>query len=236
MGSLRLIGFGPDGWGGQLVDATLMTIAVSSTAFVLGIGIGAVFAWAKLSGRRIPRAVAATYTTILRGVPELLVIYLFYFGGSEILTRIANWMEQGGFVGINAFATGALAVAIVSGAYQTEVIRGAVAVIPRGQAEAARSLGLRGWQVGCLVLAPQVLRAALPGMGNIWQSVLKESALISVTGLVELLHEVDIAGGSTKQPFLFCLTGAVIYLVITSGSGLAFRLAEQRSRRGGMAA
>ena len=116
------------------------------------------------------------------------------------------------------------------------MIRGAIATVSRGQAEAGRSLGLNRWQVTRHVMAPQVLRAALPGMGNVWQVVVKESALISVTGLVELLRETNVAAGSTRQPFLFYLAGAALYLVITSASGQVFRAAERRSRRGWAAA
>ena len=205
---------------------------LSLTAFAIGIGFGAIGAWAKLSRNRVARALATAYTTVLRGVPDLLIIYLFYFGGSQVLTRVGHLMGQDGFIGLNGFTAGALAVAVVSGAYQTEVIRGAVQAIARGQGEAARALGLRPAQAARLVLAPQVLRAALPGMGNVWQQVVKESALVSVTGTVELLRQVNIAAGSTRQAFLFFAVGAAIYLVITTASGVAFRAAENRSRRG----
>ena len=234
--SLALIGFGPAGWGAQLAWAALTTVLLSLTAFATGIGIGAVGAWAKLSRNRVARGLAAGYTTVLRGVPDLLIIYLFYFGGSQVLTRVGRWMGQDGFIGLNGFAAGALAVAVVSGAYQTEVIRGAVQAVARGQGEAARALGLRPAQSARLVLAPQVLRAALPGMGNVWQQVVKESALVSVTGTVELLRQVNIAAGSTRQAFLFFTVGAAIYLVITTASGVVFRAAENRSRRGWVAA
>ncbi len=230
--SLHLIGFGPDGWGAQLLWAAAMTVAVSATAFLLGIVIGSLGAWAKLSGGRVAGWVATAYTTVLRGVPDLLVIYLFYFGGSQVLTSVGRWMGHDGFVGLNGFTAGALSVAVVSGAYQTEVIRGAVGAVSRGQAEAGRSLGLNRWRVMRHVMAPQVLRAALPGMGNVWQVVVKESALISVTGLVELLRQVSVAAGSTREPFLFYVTGAALYLVITSVSGVLFQAAERRSRRG----
>ena len=231
-----LIGFGPAGWAPLLLWAALTTVAVSATAFAGGVAVGALCAWAKLSGSRAARGAAMAYTTVLRGVPDLLIIYLFYFGGSELLTAVGHWMGQGGFIGLNGFTAGALSVAVVSGAYQTEVIRGAVASVPPGQLEAARALGLERVQAARLVLAPQVLRAALPGMGNVWQVVVKESALVSVTGLVELLRQVNIAAGSTRQPFLFYMTGAALYLLITTASGILFRIAEGRARRGWAAA
>ena len=232
----ELLGFGPAGWAPLLLWAALTTVAVSVVAFAGGIGIGALCAWAKLSRSRAARGAAVAYTTVLRGVPDLLVIYLFYFGGSQVLTTAGRWMGQDGFIGLNGFAAGAMAVSVVSGAYQTEVIRGAVRAVPAGQGEAARALGLGRARAAWLVLAPQVLRAALPGMGNVWQVVVKESALVSVTGLVELLRQTNIAAGSTRQPFLFYMAGAAIYLFITTLSGLLFRAAETRARRGWSAA
>ena len=228
----ELIGFGPAGWGPLLLWAALVTVAVSATAFVGGVAIGAACAAAKLSGSRPARAAAAAYTTVLRGVPDLLIIYLFYFGGSQLLTTVGRWMGRDGFIGLNGFTAGALAVSVVSGAYQTEVIRGAVRAVPRGQMEAALALGLSRARAAWLVLSPQVLRAALPGLGNVWQVVIKESALVSVTGLVELLRQANIGAGSTRQPFLFFLAAAGLYLVITSISGAMFRVAETRSARG----
>ena len=238
MATLRweLLGFGPTGWAPLLLWAALMTVAVSAVAFAAGVAIGALCAWAKLSRSRTARGLAVAYTTVLRGVPDLLVIYLFYFGGSQVLTAVGRWMGHDGFIGLNGFAAGAAAVAIVSGAYQTEVIRGAVRAVPPGQSEAARALGLSRLRAAWLVLAPQVLRAALPGMGNVWQVVVKESALVSVTGLVELLRQANVAAGSTRQPFVFYLAAAAIYLFITSVSGLVFRAAENRARRGWAAA
>ncbi len=232
LSALPLLGFGPGGWGGPLLRAAGTTVLVSVTAFLLGLLLGALGAWAKLSRSRIAAGLATAYTTVLRGVPDLLVIYLFYFGGSQVLTGIGRLFGGEGFVGLSGFAAGALAVAVVSGAYQTEVLRAAILAIPRGQSEAGRALGLRPGLVVRLVLAPQVLRVALPGLGNVWQMVVKESALVSVTGLVELMRQVGIAAGSTRRPFEFYLTGAAIYLALTTVSGLAFAWMERRSERG----
>ena len=205
---------------------------MASTAFLGGACLGAITAWAKLSGPAWLRGVATAYTTVLRGVPDLLVIYLFYFGGSSVLTSLGRMMGQEGFIGLPGFAAGAAAVAFVSGAYQAEVFRGAVGAVPPGQAEAGRALGLSRAAIAWRVLVPQILRAALPGMGNVWQIVVKESALVSVTGLVELLRQVNVAAGSTRQPFLFYMAGAALYLVITTVSGALFRRAELRVARG----
>ena len=231
-GTLALFGFGAQGWGRPLMVAALMTISVSATAFVLGLLFGVLGAWAKLSGSATAHGAASAYTTVLRGLPDLLVVYLFYFGGSAGLTAIGHLFGAQGFLGLPGFAVGAIAIGIVSGAYQTEVLRGAYGAIPRGELEAARAVGMGRGLLLRRIIAPQALRTALPGMGNVWQSVLKESALISVTGLVEIMRQVEVGAQVTRRPFDFYVTGAVLYLVLTTLSGVLFRGAELRVMRG----
>lgn len=211
--------------------ATLMTISVSGAAFVTGIGFGVFGAWAKLAGGPVLRGLADAYTTVLRGIPDLLVIYLFYFGGSSLLTSIGTLMGHDGFLGLNGFLVGMLAVGVVSGAYQTEVMRAAYLAIPRGEIEAARAVGMGRLLMLRRIVAPRGLRIALPGLGNVWQQVLKESALISVTGMVELLRQIHIAAGSTRLPFDFYATGAALFLLLTTITSLLFRGAELRTQR-----
>jgi len=232
MGSFYLVGFGPGGWGGEIIEATLMTVAVSICAFLFGMVFGTFGAWAKLSRSLVARWLGDVYTTVFRGIPDLLVIYLLYFGGSAALTAVGRALGSQGFIGVNAFLTGALAVGIVSGAYQTEVFRGAFLAIARGEIEAAKSVGMRPLLMFRRIVAPQVVRFALPGMGNVWQLVLKESALISVTGLVELLRQSQVAAGSTKQPFPFYITAMAMYLLLTTVSSWLFRRGEMRAMRG----
>lgn len=229
---LELMGFGPLGWGRPMLIAAAMTVAVASSGFVLGAVIGAGVAWAKLRRNLLIRGLADGYTTILRGVPDLLVIYLFYFGGSVALTAIGRWFGAEGFVGLPAFATGAAALGVVSGAYQAEVFRGAYLSLNRGELEAARAVGMPSFLMFRRVIAPQVMRLAIPGLGNVWQLVLKESALISVIGLIELLRQSQIGAGSTRQPFQFFLTAGALYLAITWVSTNLFKRAEIHSRRG----
>jgi octopine/nopaline transport system permease protein len=228
----ELVGFGPNGWGWALLRASGVTLAVAFCGFLIGALIGTLGAWAKLSDSIAARGVADAYTTILRGVPDLLVIYLFYFGGSAALGAIAGLFGNDGFIGVPAFATGAAAIGVVSGAYQTEVFRGAYQALNRGELEAAKSVGMHRWLMFRRIVAPQVMRFAIPGLGNVWQLVLKESALISVTGLVELLRQSHIAAGSTRRPFDFYMTAAALYLVITWASTVLFQKAENRSMRG----
>ncbi len=229
----ELMGFGPNGWGRPMAMAAGMTLAVATCGFLVGSFIGALAAWAKLSQSIITRALADGYTTVLRGIPDLLVIYLFYFGGSAALGHIAVLFGgSGGFISVPAFATGAAAIGVVSGAYQAEVFRGAYTALSRGEIEAARSVGMHRFLMFRRIVAPQVLRYAIPGLGNVWQLALKESALISVTGLVELLRQSQIGAGSTRQPFAFYVTAAMLYLVITTVSTWGFQRAENHAMRG----
>ncbi len=236
MTPLAPLGFGPAGWGAALLTAVLMTLAVSVCAFFAGLGFGTLGAAAKVAGGPALRAAANAYTTMMRGIPDLLVIYLFYFGGSAVLTQAASWLGGSGFFGLNGFMVGVLAVGLVSGAYQTEVLRGAYQSIPRGEVEAARVSGMGPALMLRRVTGPLALRTALPGMGNVWQMVLKESALISVTGLVDLMRQTEVAAGSTRLPFLFYAAAAVLYLLLTTGSAAIFRGAERTTRRGAAAA
>ena len=226
-----LLGFGAKGWGGSLVLATLMTLAVACAAVAIGAVLGGGIAAAKLRGGPLLRAGAEVYTTVLRGVPDLLIIYLVYFGGSAIVTNLGHAMGLGGFLGLPSFLAGALACGLVSAAYQAEVFRGAALAVPRGQLEAATAAGMNAPLRFRRILAPQILAFALPGLGNVWQLALKESALVSVTGLVELLRASQIGAGSTRQPFAFYLAAGALYLVLTTASTALFGQAEWRMAR-----
>ena len=229
---LELMGFGPKGWGPAMLAATGTTVLVAVMGFLAGAVFGIMAAAAKLSRSLTLRALADGYTTLLRGIPDLLVIYLFYFGGSAALTAAARAFGASGFVGVPALATGTLALGIISGAYQAEVYRGAYGALARGELEAARAVGMSGPLMFRRVVAPQVLRYAVPGLGNVWQLVLKESALISVTGLVELLRQSQIGSGSTREPFAFFLTAGALYLAITTVSTYGFGRLEAHTMRG----
>jgi octopine/nopaline transport system permease protein len=229
---VSLLGFGPQGWGPALLDAAAVTLALSAAGFALGAAFGGAAAFARLKGGVLVRGLADTYCTLFRGVPDLLTIYLLYFGGSTVLTAVGHFFGVQGFVGLPVFATGVVALGVISGAYQAEVYRGAFLAIPPGQIEAARALAMSGPLMLRRIVLPQLLRYAIPGLGNVWQLILKDSALISVIGLVELMRQAQIGAGSTRQPFAFYISAAVLYLVITVISGGLFRQAERRSLRG----
>jgi octopine/nopaline transport system permease protein len=162
----------------------------------------------------------------------LLVVYFVYFGTSTLLTAGASLVGYDGFVGVPSFVAGALAVGVISGSYQAEVYRAAYLAIAKGELEAAVSVGMNRFLMFSRIIAPQVLRFALPGLGNLWQVALKDSSLISVTGLTELMRASQVGGASTHQPFAFYLAGLVLYLVMTLVTTRAFDAAEARATRG----
>jgi len=210
----------------------LMTVLVSASSLLLGILIGIIFAACKLSNIFILKIIANTYTTIIRGIPELLVIYLLFFGGSGAVMYIAKIFGYDGYIELNAFTIGTIAVGAISGAYSTEVIRGAVNSVHKGQFEAGKTLGLNGYGLYGRVIFPQVARIALPGIGNVWQITLKDTALISVTGLVEIMRQSRIAAGSTHEPFIFYTAAIILYLIITRLSNILFDKAENTYAKG----
>jgi octopine/nopaline transport system permease protein len=227
-----IVGFGANGWGPALLRAALMTFLLSTVGFLLGAALGALGALARLGGNGFARRAAFAYSALFRGVPDLLTIYLLYFGGSVALTTIGGWFGARGFIGLPGFATGAVALGVISGAYQAEVYRGAFLAIQRGELEAARAYGMSGLTMLRRIAGPQTLRYAIPGLGNVWQLVLKDSALVSVIGLVELMRQAQIGAGSTREPFIFFCAAAALYLVIAATTGALFRRVERASRRG----
>ena len=212
---MELLSFGDTGWGDELFYATLMTIAVAITAMFIGFFFALIFTPLKLSKNKFLNLIANTYTTIIRGVPELLVIYLFFFGGSAAVMFVASIFGYGEYIEINAFITGAFSIGIISGAYSTEVFRGAIQSIDKGQFEAANVLGLSKFGKFFKIILPQTLRLAIPNLSNVWQITLKDTSLISVTGLVEIMRQSYIAAGSTRDPLFFYSFAAILYLLLT---------------------
>lgn len=230
--AMHMLGFGEGGWGAALGAAAGTTLALSLLGFLLGVVFGALAAAGQLSQSRVWKSLSGAYGTVFRGVPDLLTIYLLYYGGSVALTTVGRFFGGAGFVGLPAFTTGVIAIAIISGAYQAEVYRGAYLAVDRGQFDACKALGLARLPSLSLVIVPQLMRHALPGLGNVWQLVLKDSALISVIGLVELMRQTQIGAGSTREPFAFYIAAAALYFLIAGATGLVFRLGEARAWRG----
>jgi octopine/nopaline transport system permease protein len=212
---MELLSFGDSGWGDELFLATLMTIAVSITAMLIGFLFALIFTPLKLSKNKFFNLLSNSYTTVIRGVPELLVIYLLFFGGSGGLMYIAQIFGYYDYIEINAFLTGAISIGIISGAYSTEVFRGAIRSIDKGQFEAAKVLGMGKFAKFYKIILPQMLRLAIPNLSNVWQITLKDTSLISVTGLVEIMRQSSVAAGSTRDPLFFYSFAAVLYLFLT---------------------
>ena len=229
---MELLYFGDNGWGDELFIATLMTVAVSITAMFIGFLFALIFTPLKLSKYKILNLIGNFYTTVIRGVPELLVIYLFFFGGSGAVMYVASIFGYFEYIEINAFITGSFAIGIISGAYSTEVFRGAIQSIDKGQFEASKVLGFNKYVNFFKVIMPQMLRLALPNLSNVWQITLKDTSLISVTGLVEIMRQSYIAAGSTRDPLLFYSFAAVLYLLLTFISMKILNRLEKNYSRG----
>ncbi|ASG19559.1 ABC transporter permease [Nitrospirillum viridazoti] len=229
---IDLLGFGARGWGLQLLQGMGMTLLVAVSAYLWGLGLGGAAAALKLSGHRGGRVAADAYTTIVRGVPSLLVIYLLFFGGNSAATWVVSLLGFNGPVELSALPVGILAVGTVSGAYSAEVLRGGALAVPHGQVEAAKALGMNRWLTFRRVMLPQTLRYALPGLGNVWQLTLKDTSLVSVVALVELMRVAYLAQGATRQPFLFFTTAGLLYLAMAGLSGRLFARAELWAGRG----
>lgn len=224
---IDLQGFGP-----LLAEGTWMTIRVTLIAASAGLCLGLGIALMKLSSSRLLRAFGELYTTLLRGVPILLVILLFYFGAIAAVNGVAKSFGYTKYIDVSAFASGCLALSLAFGAYASEVLRGALQSIPTGQIEAARAIGMSRLSTFRLITLPQVWRIALPGLGNIFLVIMKETALISVVGLDELMRKTQFAVDFTKKPFTFFMVAALIYLALTTIAMLVTELLERRANRG----
>ena len=203
------------GYGWMLWDGLQMTLTVGVMALAVAVIMGLLGAWGKLSSSPVARGFANTYTTVIRGVPELILILIVYYGTPTLIQDVAESFGYEIIIDVNSFIAGVATIGFIYGAFATEVFRGAVLAVPKGQLEAARAYGMSRSQVVRRILLPQVLRFALPGLGNVWMVLIKATALISVIQLPELVRNAQIAAGSTRQPFTFFFATAMIFLGIT---------------------
>jgi His/Glu/Gln/Arg/opine family amino acid ABC transporter permease subunit len=216
-----------------LGKGALVTISVALLALVLATALGALGAWAKLSRKLVPTAIAQVYTTIVRGVPDLVLILLIYFGGQRLLNTAGHALGAD-YIEISKFWAGVISIGFIYGAYLTETFRGAYLTVPRGQGEAAYSMGMTPLATLYNVLLPQIMRFALPGYGNVWLVLVKSTAVVSVIGLNDLVGLADKAGKASRDPFLFFVAVILVYLAITWVSGLALKYADTKANRGQM--
>lgn len=231
---MHLLAWGGDGWGDDFAWGLLMTLQVSAVAYAVAVLFGFLGAAGKLSKNRLPRLLADIYTTVVRSLPELLVILLLYFsvasGAERILKHFGLVSETFQF---SSFWAAIIALAFVSGAFMTEVLRAAFIAVPPGQVEAAVSIGMRRHKIFLRIVLPQMMRHAVPGMGNLWLSITKESAIISVLGsFTELLYTGYRAAAGTKQYIFFYGLTALMFLAITLVSVLVIDRIERRLNRG----
>jgi polar amino acid transport system permease protein len=215
------------GYGNQLLEGVWVTLEVAFTALGFGLVLGLLGAAAKLSSRPWLRLPATAVTNVLRGVPEFVILLICYFGLTNLLSELT-----GGDVDVSPFEGGVFALSIVFGAYSSEAFRGAFLSVAKGQLEAARAFGMRPAQVFFRIHLPQAWRLALPSLNNQWQNLLKDTSLVSVLGLEELMRKSQVAAQVTKQPFVFYITAALIYLVFLAISNPVFMLLERRANRG----
>lgn len=222
--------FVADGWLDALAHGALVTLQISAGAFVLGLSIGLVVALIKLRGPHWLVRLANLYTTLYRAVPELLLILLLYYAGTDLLNMLMAAIGRPSIT-VNGFAAAVLVLGIVQGAYSAEILRGAILAIPHGQVEAARAFGIERWLLLRRMILPSMLPFALAGLSNLWLVLVKDSALISIVGYSELLSVGKQAAGSTKHYLVFYLAVAAFYFIITLLSNGAWRLLERRINR-----
>lgn len=215
----------------MILDGLRVTLSVASVSLGVACVFGLLGALAKLSHSPFLRGTATVYTTVVRSLPDLLLMLMVFYGGQILLNRLAD--AQGwGYVDIDAFVAGTLTLGFVFGAYLTETFRGAILAIPRGQLEAGHACGLSGWQVIRHILLPQMVRHAIPGFTNNWLVMLKATALVSIIGLDDMVHRAGLASAATRAPFTFYALTGVIYLAVTTVSILVLTALERRFSRG----
>ena len=208
-----------------------LTVAVAVLSLLIAATLGLAGALAKLSKSKIARAIAGVYTTIIRGVPDLVLMTLIFFGGQIAVNTIGDRLGWD-YVDVSPFTAGVLTIGFIFGAYMAETFRGAILAVPRGEVEAGHAYGMTPRQVFVRITLPQMVRHALPGFGNNWLVLVKTTALVSVIGLHDMVYNAGLAGGSTRKPFTFYVVVAVLFLVITAVSNVGLHWVERRANVG----
>jgi polar amino acid transport system permease protein len=221
-----LYGFGP-----ALAAGVLMTVQLALSALCLGLILGLLGALAKTSPYRALNWLGGAYSTLVRGIPELLWVLLIYFGTVNVMRVIGEALGMPSLE-LSAFSAGVIALGLCFGAYATEVFRGAILSIPKGHREAGLALGMSRSRIFIKLIMPQMWRIALPGLGNLFMILMKDTALVSVIGLEEIMRHSQIAVTSTKQPFTFYMVAAFMYLGLTVVAMIGMHFLEQRAARG----
>lgn len=229
--ALDLLAWSPPGWGATLVAGLWNTILIALGAYALGLLIGVFGAFGKLYGGPVVKDILGVYTTLVRAVPELVLILILYFALTDAVNKlIAIWGY--GPIQLSGVAAGIGVLGIVQGAYSTEVLRGAILSVPHGQIEAARAMGMSPVLLARRITLPLMTAAAVPGLANLWLTVTKDTALLAVVGFIELTKATSLAAASTKAFLVFYIAGGILYLILSLGSTLVFSRIERWARRG----
>ncbi|WP_269901100.1 ABC transporter permease [Paenalcaligenes faecalis] len=222
-----------DGWGWMFLRGTIMTLFISVFGMALGVIIGIAGASIKLNGPRWLSGLVSLYTTVTRSIPELLIIYLLFFGSIHPVAQLGDWLHAEDL--INRWfpaAVGILAIGLIAGSYSVEVFRGALQAIPAGQIEAAKAIGMSPSQRLWRITLPQMTWFALPGCNNVWQTALKDTALISLVGLVEIMRAAQLGSAAMREPLAMYLIAGFLFFVIGAASQALFVIAEKYAGRG----
>jgi len=220
------------GYGWMLWQGLSITVIVGICALGVAIVMGLAGAGLKLSSSKIANSAARTYTTVIRGVPELLLLLIVFYGTPTLIQNMATRFGHEITIDFNPFIAGVCTLGFIYGAFATEVFRGAFLAIPKGQAEAARAIGMSRILTFRRILLPQIWRFALPGLGNLWMVLIKATSLVSVIQLPELMRNSYIAMGYTKLPFTIFFAATLMYLGITIVSILGQQRIEAWANRG----
>ena len=229
---LTLIAFGPRGWGDELLRGAGLTLGLALATLPFGVTLGLLLAFAKNSTEPSLRLFGHAVTTLFRGLPELLTLFLVYFGGQQVIREVGSLLGYADRWQLDGFLAGVIALGVVFAAYASEVFLSALKVLSRGSVEAARALGLGRWHSFRFVVAPELFRLALPGLSNVVLSLIKQTALVAVISYEELLRATAIAAGSTHQPVFFFTVACLLYLGLTAVVTIAFGRVGQAVNRG----
>lgn len=216
----------------MLFSGTLVTIGLALSSLALSVLLGLFGAWAKLVKSLTINKVAGTYTTLIRGVPDLVLMLLLFYGGQTALNTLGEATGWWGYTEIDHFTAGVGTIGFVFGAYMTETFRGAVLAVPKGQIEAGFAYGMSRWQVFSRILWPQMVRHALPSFTNNWLVLIKATALTSIIGIHDVVYNATVAGRSVREPFTFMFAVFVIYLILTAFSEVGLRWVGRRYNAG----
>jgi polar amino acid transport system permease protein len=231
LSDLSVLALEPPGWGRSLLAGLANSVYIAFGAYTLGLVIGAFGACGKLYGGLVTRDILEVYTTVVRAVPELVLILLLYYAGTDLVNRLLSMFGHAP-IDISALAAGIAVLGVNQGAYITEIIRGAIKAVSAGQVEAARAFGMGSFKVFRRITLPAMLPHALPGLGNVWQIATKDTALLAVIGLTELTLATRQAAGATRSYMTFYLASGAIYLAISILSNVVIKSLEKRYRRG----